>query len=128
MTARTNQDLQLHQGDYKLVSVTVFDRLNARVQLNTGTMSFTYEVRENDRAAAYHFRKTLGAGIAIDNDQTGSSRGIFYIEIDPEDTATPSPTDADLEGNLYHEAHITSGGKPNVIFTGEFEVLVSTIQ
>lgn len=126
MSARRNQDVELYQGDYAIMYVTVFDRLNQRVQLSTGTMTYLYHVTRHQRNPSPLFTKTLGAGISIDADQTGSNRGLMYIEIDPSDTSQ-------FEGKLYHECKITDLGgtpanRPRVIMNGDFTVLVSTTQ
>ncbi|MCK5547832.1 MAG: hypothetical protein KAI64_02375 [Thermoplasmata archaeon] len=126
MSARRNQDVELFQSDYAIMYVTVFDRLNARVQLSTGTMTYLYHVTRHQRNPTPLFTKTLGAGISIAPDQTGSTRGLMYVEIDPADTAA-------FEGKLYHECKITDLGgvpasRPRVVLTGDFTVLVSTTQ
>lgn len=126
MSARRNQDVELFQSDYAIMYVTVFDRLNARVQLSTGTMTYLYHVTRHQRNPAPLFTKTLGDGISIDPDQTGSNRGLMYIEIDPADTTA-------FEGKLYHECKITDlagtpPSRPRVVMTGDFTVLVSTTQ
>jgi hypothetical protein len=130
MSARRNQDVELYQGDYAIMYVTVFDRLNQRVQLSTGTMEYLYHVTRHQRNPTPLFTKTLGNGISIDVDQTGSNRGLMYVEIDPEDTAGVTGS---LEGKLYHEAKITDLGgspanRPRVIMNGDFTILVATTQ
>jgi hypothetical protein len=69
--------------------------------------------------------KSLGDGISIDADQTGSNRGMMYIELLPEDTAK-------YEGKMYHEARIVDESaainKPRVVMEGEFLLLKSTTQ
>ena len=126
MSARKNQNVELYQGDYAIMYVTVFDRNNARVELSTGTMSYLYHVTRHQRNPSELFAKTLGNGISIDPVQSGSTKGLMYIEIDPDDTVN-------LEGKLYHEAKINDlsgvpASRPRVVMTGDFTVLVSTTQ
>lgn len=106
--------------------VTVFDRLNARVELSTGTMTYLYHVTRHQRNPDPLFTKTLGDGISIDPVQSGTTKGLMYIEIDPADTLQ-------FEGKLYHECKITDLGgvpspRPRVVMNGDFTVLVSTTQ
>ncbi len=126
MSARRNQNVELYQGDYAIMYVTVFDRLNNRVELNTGSMTYLYHVTRHQRNPNPLFTKTLGSGISIDPVQSGSTKGLMYIEIDPNDTPQ-------YEGKLYHEAKITdlSGTppqRPRVVMNGDFTVLVATTQ
>ncbi|KKM65864.1 hypothetical protein LCGC14_1486940 [marine sediment metagenome] len=128
MTLRRDQNIQLKQGDYKQMKFTTFNRLGQRVSLNTGTMQANYQVRSSERGKTAYITKSLGDGITFDPVQTTGSttQGVFYITIDPADTL--SGTANHLEGPLYHEGNIIENGLPNIVFDGEFEVLVSVVQ
>jgi len=122
MTATKNQDVEMAQGDYKVMKVTVYNRLKQIIPLNTGTMTASYVATsvQNSRTALIS-KSTADGGIYFGENHTGSVEGLMYIQLDPDDSVN-------LSGMLWHEARIVENGLPNIVLTGELNVLVSAIQ
>lgn len=119
MTARIVNADEIWQGDHVDAVVTVFNRLNARVTLITGT-AITYGMHTSDKAKDFLVKKVVGDGITV-RTQSGDDIGVFDLVILPADTAP-------LVGDLYHECIVVIDSKPRTIFYGTFPVNVSPLK
>lgn len=83
--------LTIRRGDAYTTSrrlvVTVVDPAGATVDLTGTTIRFMVKRNRDAADAAAVISKSIGAGVTLASPQTGATKGVAYIAIDPADSA-----------------------------------------
>jgi hypothetical protein len=112
--ARTDQNIDWHIGDDKLLTFTIVDEDNEAVNL-TGLVSAQWVLkRYPESTGTPSIEKTLGSGITV-YDATG---GILQVTVNSADTLSLTA------GQYYHELRIkNSDSKLGTVTTGIVNLL-----
>lgn len=111
--AATLQDVTMHSGDSKTLTVTVYkDTAHTVVKDITGA-TVKYEARRNANSrGTATIVKSVGSGIVL----TDPTNGVFVVTLAATDTNG-------LSGDFYHEAEVTdAGGDKQTAMTGTLTI------
>ena len=103
-----------YTGVRRLV-VTVVDENDAAVDLTGTTMTFMVKRRRTDDDADALITKAVGTGVTLATPQSGATKGIAYIALDPTDTE-------DLSGKYPWELAAEDSVGPIRLAAGWFRV------
>ena len=103
-------DFKMYQGDTKVLTVTVKDKVGNAVAITSATIKWQ---ASRSKGKTPDISKTTSSGISI----TDGANGVFTVTLNASDTES-------LEGSYYHEAEVIfSDSTVSTVLSGSMVII-----